>query len=95
LGEEFSSSIKTRINNVNSEIKRTPFKNKGDNNNNNDFKIKNSDSDSVFYEADDIPEERVREYYWNRYASYFYRGKHLNERFVGEHLIVCSEDLNQ
>jgi hypothetical protein len=64
----------------NSEIKSIPFKE----NENKNSVLKVNNLSSTFYEMNDIPEERVREYYWRQYATYFYRGSHLNERFVGE-----------
>jgi hypothetical protein len=81
---------------INPEMKHIPFKiNENDNNSNNVFKISNSDS--TFYETNDIPEERVREYYWKKYGSYFYKGNHVNERFINECLSfifkICNNNI--
>jgi hypothetical protein len=34
-----------------------------------------------FYETGNIPEKKVREYYFQQYSKYFSRIRHINERY--------------
>jgi hypothetical protein len=53
-----------------SEEKRFERKKKNDEGNGED----------AFYETWDIPEKKVREYYFQQYRKYFFRPFHINER---------------
>jgi hypothetical protein len=64
-------------------ITRVSYKDVENENNENEYENEEDNiNNTSFYETNDVPEKKVREYYFQQYSKYFFRALHVNERYT-------------